>query len=476
MADGIADGGRLGDGAADEDERVLGAPGLSIGGSQRPRGGGVHRGHVEGLADLERRLEVGDGAGMVAPAEVQEPRPQMGEDLAVRMLDGLGEPDGVLAHSGRRGEVAQLGERPGQHRRRVHGGQERHAEALAREIALESLQIAAREIGGGAVLGHRVVGEGEEGIGGRLHRDVANASADRDRAPPVFRGQRQLQRHRVEIGQEGGDQAEASRIVGAVGERLGLLEVVEHAPEVAQRRERVAQVEAEIDGQDAGLGGLGEMLERPQGLLEVLDGGAVGGAREGAPPCLAPIPHRLLPQLGPARMMREALDTLVARLRPPALQRRDEAGVELVAALAQQPAIGHLERQRVREGVLGLGEQPQLVEELARLEPAEAVPQLVLAQLGGGGEEIVGDVFADGRATLEQPLVRRAQPVDARAHQRLHGGGDLDGGHRPRQMVVAGCALEGAGLRQVPHALLEVERIALGALDQPRRQRGQVGI
>ena len=75
----------------DEDERVLGPPGQRIRGGQRACGGGVHRGHVEALADLERPLEMGDGAGVLAPAEEQEARAQVGEDLAIRMLDGLGE-------------------------------------------------------------------------------------------------------------------------------------------------------------------------------------------------------------------------------------------------------------------------------------------------------------------------------------------------------------------------------------------------
>lgn len=81
-----------------------------------------------------------------------------------------------------------------------------------------------------------------------------------------------------------------------------------------------------------------------------------------------------------------------------------------------------------------------------------------------------------GTQALQQPLVLRAQPVDARAHQGLHGGRHLQGGHGPGQMIVAGLALEAAGFRQMPHALLEEEGIALGAVDQPRRQRGQIRI
>src|SRR4029450_4130347 len=94
-----------------------------------------------------------------------------------------------------------------------------------------------------------------------------------------------------------------------------------------------------------------------------------GPARGGA--WVAP---RLVPPLGSARGMGEALAALGTRFGLAALQRRHQAGVELQAPLAQQPAVGHLERQRVREGVLGLGEQPALVEELARLESAKAVP------------------------------------------------------------------------------------------------------
>src|SRR5262245_45084488 len=50
------------------------------------------------------------------------------------------------------------------------------------------------------------------------------------------------------------------------------------------------------------------------------------------------------------------------------LEGLDGPGVEPASAVLQQASVGHLVRQRVLEGVLGVREQTRLVEELGRLE------------------------------------------------------------------------------------------------------------
>ena len=52
--------------------------------------------------------------------------------------------------------------------------------------------------------------------------------------------------------------------------------------------------------------------------------------------------------------------------------------------LLQETAVGHLVRQGVLEGVLALGEEARLVEELGRLEVRQAAMERLLGQLGDG--------------------------------------------------------------------------------------------
>ena len=80
-------------------------------------------------------------------------------------------------------------------------------------------------------------------------------------------------------------------------------------------------------------------------------------------------------------------------------------------------------------------------------------------------------VLADDGRRLQERLALRRQPVDARCEHRLDGRGhpDLAGG--PREPVVTTIADEHARLDRRPHALLQEERVAAGAVDQHRLDR-----
>src|SRR5206468_800809 len=65
---------------------------------------------------------------------------------------------------------------------------------------------------------------------------------------------------------------------------------------------------------------------------------------------------------------------------------------------------------------------------------------------------------------LEQPLVRRRQPVDPRRQDQLHGGGNLNRLDRPGQSIRTALTEERPGFHERLDALLDEERIA--ALDQ----------
>jgi hypothetical protein len=81
-------------------------------------------------------------------------------------------------------------------------------------------------------------------------------------------------------------------------------------------------------------------------------------------------------------------------------------------------------RQRVRERVLEVREEPGLIEELRGLESGQRGAYLGLRRLGDGQEQRHRHVRADDRRSLEQPLGLGLEAVDARGQDGLHGGGN----------------------------------------------------
>ena len=235
---------------------------------------------------------------------------------------------------------------------------------------------------------------------------------------------------------------------------------------LAEREERVPEVEAEVDGQLGRLPGLGEMAEGPERLLQVGDGLAVGRPRHGPEPRLAEIGDRLLPQLPAQGVVGQPLDLLGEALGREPLDGLDDAGVQGAPPLLEQALVGHLVGERVLERVLEVGEEARLVEELGGLEVREpARGARPPARRRWPGAAANGHVLADDRGGLEQALVLGRQAVDARGQDRLHRGRDLDRSTGLRQPVGAALADQRPGLDQRPHALLEEER------DCPRSAR-----
>lgn len=118
------------------------------------------------------------------------------------------------------------------------------------------------------------------------------------------------------------------------------------------------------------------------------------------------------------------------------------------------------------EGVLDLGEETRLVQELRGLERRQAAPEVLLGQLRDGLEQRQGHVLADHRGRLQEALVPGRQPVDPRRQDGLHRGRDLDRRRRLDQPVRSRVAGQDLGFHQAPHALLQEQGIPLGALDQ----------
>ena len=113
-----------------------------------------------------------------------------------------------------------------------------------------------------------------------------------------------------------------------------------------------------------------------------------------------------------------------------------------------------------------LGEQARLVEELGGLQMGEAQAEWLLRHLGHGLEECQGHLGADDGGGLQELLLLRRQPVDARRQHRLHRRRHLDTRQRLRQTIGPLVADQYLRFHQGPHALLQEERVPLSALDQ----------
>jgi hypothetical protein len=94
------------------------------------------------------------------------------------------------------------------------------------------------------------------------------------------------------------------------GEHLRFAQVLSHARSIAERLERVPEIESDVDGQLGRLPGLGETVEGSHRLLQVGYRLAVGGPRAGPESRLAEIHDRLLPYLTPDGVMGQLFDVL----------------------------------------------------------------------------------------------------------------------------------------------------------------------
>ena len=237
-----------------------------------------------------------------------------------------------------------------------------------------------------------------------------------------------------------------------------------------------SQREAELDGQHPGVAGLGQVREGLEGLLEgghrLAERGAVVGPGAG----LLAVGHGLVPHLAPQGMVRQAFDLLGHPLGRERLEGLDQARVQHPPPLQQEAAVGHLVRQGMLEGVFRLGEQARLIQELGRLEVRQAAVQRLLGQVRNGLEQGQGHLGANDGSRLEEPLLLRRQPVDARRQHGLHRGRHLNGRQRLRQAIGPGFAHQHPGLHQGAHALLQKEGVALGARNQELLEGRQTGV
>ncbi|MDP2625869.1 MAG: hypothetical protein Q8Q58_03040 [Candidatus Rokubacteria bacterium] len=108
------------------------------------------------------------------------------------------------------------------------------------------------------------------------------------------------------------------------------------------------------------------------------------------------------------------------------------------------------------------------------LKPGQALAQPALPEVADAGQELERYILADDGRGLEQVLLVLREAVDAGGQYRLDGGRRLERGNGPGGAVPAALAGERSRLDQMPHRLLEKERVALRPLDQEGLQRAEL--
>src|SRR5216110_1632182 len=114
----------------------------------------------------------------------------------------------------------------------------------------------------------------------------------------------------VELAEIGGHLPEPALVTQRLRETLGPEEVVEEPRELAERNERTAQMEAEIDGLLGPHGALGEMPQRGERLLEERRRFSVGRAVDRLGTGLPQILDRLLPAFALKSMVAQPFEML----------------------------------------------------------------------------------------------------------------------------------------------------------------------
>src|SRR5262245_3108514 len=115
--------------------------------------------------------------------------------------------------------------------------------------------------------------------------------------------------------------------------------------------------------------------------------------------------------------------------------------------------------ERVLEGVLGIGKETRLVQELRRQQVLEPPLHRGFRRLGHCTEKYEGQVPTNDRGRLEQVFVIRGEPVDAGGQYNLYGRRDFYRLKRPGQPIGAPLTSQRARLNERSDALLDKERV-----------------
>ena len=161
----------------------------------------------------------------------------------------------------------------------------------------------------------------------RLQGALAELGREREGLLAYRNGAVEVSRHPECTAHHGQHLSQPGPIVERPGQDLGLAQQGGVPPILAQCSQRASQCEAELEGQQPGVVGLGQVREGLEGLLEgahrLVERGAVVGPGAG----LLAAGHGLVPYFAPQGMVRQAFDVLGQPVGIERLDGLDDAGV-----------------------------------------------------------------------------------------------------------------------------------------------------
>jgi hypothetical protein len=169
---------------------------------------------------------------------------------------GVGVSDGFVEPAELRGHIGE----PGSRERRLDAGS---AKALVAKVTLER-GVPLQQWNCVAELAPGDVRHAQQGHGKHLDRAIAEGAREAQGLLSESEGPVVVARGPALAHHESRDPCEPVRVAERPGEALRLVEVLPHARPLAERDERVPQVDAEVDGQLRRLPPFGETAEGPE--------------------------------------------------------------------------------------------------------------------------------------------------------------------------------------------------------------------
>ena len=459
-------------------QAFIDAPAADVGEPEARRGVLVKRAEIAAPADVRRAFEQGDRLFDLAAHQVALTGTRIGGGETVGVVGSLGDAQALLCHLGGGREIPQASQAPAHPGARGDRLQRRHAEALGLGFTGAPFQVARETVDGLVEVSVTDVGLANPVVRQRVQGAVCQRVRHGQRALAV--GERAVGVADTPApGRHGGrNPALATLVAEPVGQLFGFAQDLDDAGKFSQRYQRTVQIEAQVDRLGHGGFAFTQVAERRQRLFHTLHRLA-GGASFGRPQAgLVQVGDGLGPQLAAQRVVGELVHVVGRMPGIGPLERLHDATVQRTPGFVQQRVVRHFLCQRVLEGVFQFWEQAGLVQELRRLQAFEQAAQRIFILVDDCLEQGKRHFAANHGSRLQQPLLFRREPVDARGKHCLHGRRHLDLGRLQvlQQAVRTRLARDDGRLDQRPHPFLEEERIAAGALHQHRNHRLQRGL
>src|SRR5579872_160030 len=148
----------------------------------------------------------------------------------------------------------------------------------------------------------------------------------------------------------------------------------------------------------------------------------------------------------------------------------------MLTPFQEQRVVGNFLRQGVLEGVLDIASRRLLVDEFSQLEIVKHAFQFLARRRRNYlGNESKREVAAKNCKRLKQILLTRGKAIDTSREERLNGRRDAKLAQRLGKLDSRPLSRQCAFIQQHLHRLFHEEWIALGAFDDERLERLEVG-